>query len=285
MHNTHASMSHSWGGSHLSHEKNTKAMQLDSDHLKRSLRHERRKQTPSNSDFSSDGEEDGSYRRKSRTPPSESFLYDEDYHHERRNKDSSLRGLGNDAMSKALNQIFKSPFMLKIEGGRLPQRFTQPTYTMYSGRTDPVEYVFHFNQRMNVHSKNEALMCKVFPSNLGPVAIRWFDGLGAGSIDSFKKLTQVFGSRFITCSRVPRPLDSLLFLSIREGDTLKTYSDRYWEMFNEIYGDFDNIAIRTLKVGLTTEHGLKKSLIGKPVISVRQLMDRIDKYKRVEEDQ
>ena len=56
-------------------------------------------------------------------------------------------------------------------------------------------------------------------------------------------------------------------------------------MFNEIYGDFDNIAIKTLKVGLTTEHGLKKSLIGKPVISVRQLMDRIDKYKRVEEDQ
>ena len=56
-------------------------------------------------------------------------------------------------------------------------------------------------------------------------------------------------------------------------------------MFNEINGDFDNVAISTFKVGLPVEHGLRKSLIGKPVTSVRQLMDRIDKYKRVEEDQ
>ena len=77
-----------------------------------------------------------------------------------------------------------------------------------------------------MHSKNEALMCKVFPSNLGPVAMRWFNGLGVGSIDSFKELTRAFGSRFITCSRVPWPLDSLLSMSVREGQALKTYSDR-----------------------------------------------------------
>ena len=117
-------------------------------------------------------------------------------------------------MSSAVNQISRSPFTRRIEGGRLPQWFTQPTFTMYNGRTDPVEHVSHFNQRIAVHSKNEALMCKVFPSNLGPVAMRWFDGLGAGSIDSFKELTQTFGSRFITCSRVPRPLHSLLSMAM-----------------------------------------------------------------------
>ena len=85
VHTTHTSRSHSRGGSHLSHEKNTKAMQLEIDRLKRSLRHERQKRAPSNSDFSSDDEEDGSYRRRSKTPPSESFSYDEDYHHERKN--------------------------------------------------------------------------------------------------------------------------------------------------------------------------------------------------------
>ena len=155
---------------------------------------------------------------------------------------------------------------------------------MYNGRTDPVEHVSHFNQRMVVHSKNKALMCKVFPSSLGPIAMRWFDGLRAGSIDSFKELTQAFGSRFITCSRVPRPLASLLSLSMREGGTLKTYSNRYWEMFNEIDGDFDDVAISTFKLGLPAKHNLKKSLTGKLVTSIRQLMDRIDKYKRVEED-
>ena len=56
-------------------------------------------------------------------------------------------------------------------------------------------------------------------------------------------------------------------------------------MFNEIDGDFDDVAIRTFKVGLPIEHGLRKSLTGKPATSVCQLMDWIDKYKRVEEDQ
>ena len=56
-------------------------------------------------------------------------------------------------------------------------------------------------------------------------------------------------------------------------------------MFNEIDGNFDDVAIKTFKVGLPVEHGLRKSLTGKPVTSVRQLMDQIDKYKRFEEDQ
>ena len=80
---------------------------------------------------------------------------------------------------------------------------------------------------MAVHSKNEALMCNVFPSSLGPMAMRWFDGLGGSSIDSFKELTRAFGSRFVTCSRVPRPLDSLLSMAMWERETLKMYSDRY----------------------------------------------------------
>ncbi|XP_050263904.1 uncharacterized protein LOC126708131 [Quercus robur] len=156
---------------------------------------------------------------------------------------------------------------------------------MYNGRTDPVEHVSHINQRMAMHSKNETLMCKVFLSNLGPVAIRWFDSLRESSIDSFKELTRTFGSRFITCNWVPRPLDSLLSMAMRKGETLKMYSDRYCKIFNEIDGDFDDVVIRTFKVGLPTEHDLRKSLTKKPVRSMRQFMDRIDEYKRVEEDQ
>ena len=41
----------------------------------------------------------------------------------------------------------------------------------------------------------------------------------------------------------------------------------------------------TLKAGLLAEHDLRKSLTGKTVTSVRLLMDRIDKYRRIEEDQ
>ena len=127
-------------------------------------------------------------------------------------------------------------------------------------------------------------MCKIFPSSLGLMAMRWFNGLRENSINFFKKLTQSFGARFITCSRVPLPLGSLLSMSMRKGETLKAYSYRYWEMFNEIDGSYDDVAISTFKAGLLAEHDLRKSLTGKLVTSVCLLMDRIDKYRRIEED-
>ena len=50
---------------------------------------------------------------------------------------------------------------------------------------------------------------------------------------------------------------------------MKAYAERYWEMFNEINGDFDEVAIRTFKVSLPSKHGLRKSLISKPITSLR----------------
>ena len=188
-------------------------------------------------------------------------------------------------MKKALSQISKSPFTWGIEKAKLPRRFHQPTFAMCNGRTDPVEHISQFKQKMAVHSQDETLMCRVFPSSLGSMPMRWFNGLRTNSISSFKKLTQSFCSRFITCNRVPQPLDSLLSMSMREGESIKVYSERYWEIFNKIDGDFDEVAVKTFKVGLLSEHDLRKSLTGKLVTSLRQLMDRVDKYKRIEDDQ
>ena len=56
-------------------------------------------------------------------------------------------------------------------------------------------------------------------------------------------------------------------------------------MFNEIDRNFDDVVIRTFKIDLPVEHDLRKSLTRKSVRSVCQLMDYIDEYKRVVEDQ
>ena len=56
-------------------------------------------------------------------------------------------------------------------------------------------------------------------------------------------------------------------------------------MFNKVNGNFNDVVVSTFKLGMPTEHGLRKFLTRKPVNSIRQLMDRIDKYKRVKEDQ
>ena len=165
-------------------------MQHEIDELKKKLRRARRRWSSFGSESSSEDTEDVTYRQRSKTPPSEAFFGDEEYSsYRRKSKSTSHKGLGNKAMNEALSQVNKSPFTRRIEGASLPRRFNQPTFSLYNGQTDPVEHVSHFNQKMAVHSKDEALMCKIFLSSLGPMAMRWFNGLRANSIDSFKKLT------------------------------------------------------------------------------------------------
>ena len=180
-------------------------MQREIDQLKKKLRHARQRRSSPDSKMSSKETDNATYRRRSRTPPSEIFSSNEEYCHKHKNKSPTHMGLGNNAMNETLNQVARSPFTRSIEGASLPRRFHQPTFSLYNGWTDPVEHVSYFSQKMAAHSKDEALMCKIFPPSLGLMAMRWFNGLKANSIDSFKKLTQSFDAHFITCSRVPLP--------------------------------------------------------------------------------
>ena len=108
-------------------------MQQEIDDLKKRLRYAQRRRSPSSSDISSNDEEDGNYRWRSTIPPSETFSYEDEHRHRRKHKGPSSKGLGNDTMNKAMDQVSKSPFTRKIEGVRLPWRFHQPTFTVYNG--------------------------------------------------------------------------------------------------------------------------------------------------------
>ena len=97
-----------------------------------------------------------------------------------------------------------------IEMAPMPSRFTQPPFNSYDGKTNPMEHVSHYIQMMSLHTHNDALMCKVFPLNLGPTALRWLNGLKKGLIHSLSELIQEFGVWFMTCSQVPQLVDALL---------------------------------------------------------------------------
>ena len=137
---------------------------------------------------------------------------------------------------------------------------------------------------MSLHTHNDVLMCKVFPLSLGPTALRWFNGLRKGSIHSFAKLIQEFSVRFVTCSRVPQLVDTLLSMKMRVGETLRSYASRYWELYNEIGGGNEKITVSTFRMGLPEDSELWESLTRKPPEDTRQLMRCIEEYKRLEDN-
>ena len=101
----------------------------------------------------------------------------------------------------------------------MPNRFMRPPFNSYDEKTDLVEHVCHYIHMMSLHTHNDALMCKVFPSSLGSMALRWFNGLRKGSIRNFAELIQEFGARFVMCNRVLQPVDALLSIKMGVDDT------------------------------------------------------------------
>ena len=134
---------------------------------------------------------------------------------------------------------------------------------------------------MSLHSHNDTLMCKVFPSSLGPTAMRWFNGLRKGSIHSFVELIQEFEVLFTTYSQVPQPMDELLFMKMGVGETLCSYASWYWELYNEIDRDNEKIAASTFRLGFPEDSKLQDSLTRRPPEDMRQLMRCIKEYKRL----
>ena len=132
-----------------------------------------------------------------------------------------------DALSRALCTVAQSSFLDDIERALMPIRFAHPSFNSYDGKMDPVEYVSHYIQMISLHTHNDTLMCKVFPSSLGPTILRWFNGLWKGSIHSFAELIQEFDVQFVTYSRIPHSVDALLSVKLRVRETICSYVSWY----------------------------------------------------------
>jgi hypothetical protein len=185
---------------------------------------------------------------------------------------------------KAFHQISHSPFSKEIERAHLPGKFSSLNYVMYDSRANPIRHINHFRQSMTLHLGNDALMCRMFSSSLGPMSLRWFNRLQHSSIYLWDELAEAFLSRFITNSRKPKEFDSLLSMRMKDSESLKSYSSRYWEMYNEVDSCTEEIAIKTFKLGLDPESELRHNLSRRPAKSMRDLMSQIEQFVRVEDD-
>ena len=86
------------------------------------------------------------------------------------------------------------------------------------------------------------------------------------------------------CSRVPQPVDALLSIKMRVGETLRSYANRYWELYNEIGRGNEKIATSTFRMGLLEDSELRESLTKKPPEGMWQMLRNIEEYTRLEDD-
>ena len=67
-------------------------------------------------------------------------------------------------------------------------------------------------------------------------------------------------------------------------ETFQSYANRYRELYNEIGGGNEQVVASMFRLGLPQEPELRDSLIMRPPENMHQLMRRIEKHKRLEDD-
>jgi hypothetical protein len=149
------------------------------------------------------------------------------------------------------------PFSEEIEQAKLPERFTAPRIEVYNGRKDPVAHIGHYHQRMALWRYNDPLMCRMFPFSLGEMVLLCFNQLERGTIGSWSQMAEVFVGRFITNSRRSKGLDTLMMIRMGNNESIKDYSAKFWETYNDIDGCGEDTALQTFKLGLPPSTGLR----------------------------
>uniref|UniRef100_A0A2N9EQY4 RNA-directed DNA polymerase n=1 Tax=Fagus sylvatica TaxID=28930 RepID=A0A2N9EQY4_FAGSY len=175
-------------------------------------------------------------------------------------------------------------YSAEIEQAKFPARFVPPNLAVYDGKSDPVGHLSRYWQSMALHTSNDPLMCRIFLSSLGEVGLRWFNRLDHRSIRSWQEMSESFTARFITNTRKPKEIDALLALKMKAGETLKSYSARYWEVYNDIDACDEDIVVKTFRFGLNEDIKLRRSLTKRPPLSMADLMTRLEEHIRVEDD-
>ncbi|XP_028068901.1 uncharacterized protein LOC114271484 [Camellia sinensis] len=149
----------------------------------------------------------------------------------------------------------RTPFSMKLDKFEAPKRFHMSRFQIYYDKFDRNFHIGLYLNSMALYTGNEPLLCKVFPSSFEEIASNWFHKLPKGIVKSWKGLAEMFVARFATNKLQLLRVDSLMALKIGEGENLRVYAKRYYE-------------------------SLAKTLPK----SMEELMARIEKYARTEED-
>ena len=93
----------------------------------------------------------------------------------------ALPGFVNQRLDDMLSMSF-DPHIINYESSK---GFIVPKFTMYDRTSDPFDNIIYFKQLMTLDIRNDALLCKVFPSNLHGEALSWFHRFPPNFVNMF----------------------------------------------------------------------------------------------------
>jgi hypothetical protein len=164
---------------------------------------------------------------------------------------------------------------------RYPKDF-KPALEKYDGRSDPSIWLKMYRIVAHASGGNEDHMAGYFPLVMGKAPLLWLDNLPAECITSWATLSRLFTTNYQATYNRPGNTHHLARVRMRRDETLREYTNHYFENRNTLAGVKDEDVIAYYKKGITNIklfekiHEADAHTIGDLMVYVDKLVDTQD---------
>jgi len=94
-------------------------------------------------------------------------------------------------------RLHEFPLFKDIQECELLKKFLTPALNSYTGASDLIQHIRHFQDKTMLYSRNDQVMCLTFPSSLRGAMSEWFS-LPPRSLHNFSEITEAFLTQYAT---------------------------------------------------------------------------------------
>jgi hypothetical protein len=127
----------------------------------------------------------------------------------------------------------------------------KPSIEKYDGRSDPSIWLKMNSIAARASGGNEGHMAGYFPLKMGKAPLLWLDSFLAECITSCATLSRLFTTNYQETYNRPGNTHHLARVRIRSDETIREYTNRYFENRNSLIGVKDDDVIAYYKKGIT----------------------------------
>ncbi|XP_059450815.1 uncharacterized protein LOC132181583 [Corylus avellana] len=194
------------------------------------------------------------------------------------NLEMERKNKGKDTFVDKMLQGTGSPFSLRVEEYRLPEKFKTPPMMSYKGVGDPIKHLKDFRSHVHLLGIPDEVACRAFPLTLSGIAQNWFRKLPPGSVDKFEDLGRVFLTQFMTSRIRKKPPSYLLTLKQHSDETLKQFITRFNLEKTEIEEPSDDLIYSAIYHGLLTKEPVMRKMARIPPSNLQELMSKVQEF-------
>ena len=165
-----------------------------------------------------------------------------------------------------------------------PRGFVIPPFAMYNGSSDSYDHMLHFNQAMILNTRDDQLLCKVFPASLKGLTLAWFHKLPRGSINSFGELWVVFVSQYLCSVRQKGNISSLQAILKQEDESIQDFTRRFKKAVQQIDIYSMDAVLQNFRISFGPTTPFFQSLSLDPLATMEELYRWADKFSTLEDN-